>query len=419
MAGSDDIVRVTLARLLDEHPRATVLDPAELPGLLQPALTGAATAGDDLVRAAVHAVRTPALRALVERVPGASREALVRDLRTIGVAFPVAERVAAVWTGALAAAAAPPAAAATPAAAAAPAAAAPGTATPPPPAAGAPRPATPPEPVTATSARSLTPPAPPAPATVEPRTTAPVDLTAANRRAATPEPSPPGRAVVVLAVVALVAVAAAVAGWARDPSKERAATSETGESAEATLQAARDDLRSAQTRLTQRTGELDAAREQLAKVGTVALTQVTGARLPHSFALTGKVAPGSCSLTGEACNVTTTVRNLTLSCTGTSCDCITGSCTVTSDLWKTPASLAFDAATTLYTARGNLDADVFRCGGVPQPTTYELRLRVTRATWSDGAWVASGLEAELAQASAPAAACLAGNRTYALGGPAA
>jgi hypothetical protein len=427
MAGSDDTVRDALARLLAEHPRATVLDPAALPGLLQPVLTGPAPADDDLVHAAVLAVRTPALRALVERVPGASRDALVRDLRTLGVEFPLAERTTAVWTGALRTAeptrpvpAAP--AAGTPGLAVAPTG--PGTPVPPAPvppapAAGAPRPAAPAEPVAAATARSLTPPAPPRP-TGGARAGELATRPAADRDGATHrQPGHRSRAVVVLAMVTLVAVAVAVLGWIRDPSRDRAVAAETrSAAAETTLQATRDELSATQALVTQRTGELNAAREQITRIGTVALTQVTGARLPQKFALTGKVAPGSCSLTGDACNVTTTVRNVTLSCTGASCDCTNGSCTVTSDLWKTPAPLAFNPGTALYTASGSLDADLFRCAGVPQPTTYQLRLRVTRATWGDGAWVASGLEAELAQASA-ASDCLAGNRTYALGGPAA
>jgi hypothetical protein len=397
MAGTDDTVRDALARLLAEHPRAAVLDPAALPGLLQPVLTGPGPADDELVHAAVLAVRTPALRALVERVPGASRDALVRDLRTLGVDFGLAERATAVWTGALGTTApAPPAL---------PEGAVPTSM----PAGDAPRP----------TARSLTPPAPPPRTDPAPAPTGRPARGAGGPDAAGHQPvRRSGPAVVALGVLALVAVVAAVLGWARDPSKDRAAAAEARAAAATTLQATRDELGSTQALLTQRTGELNAAREQITKIGTVALTQVSGARLPQRFALTGKVAPGSCSLTGEACNVTTTVRNVTLSCTGASCDCTTGSCTVTSDLWKTPAPLAFAAGTGLYTASGNLDGDLFRCGGVPQPTTYQLRLRATRATWTDGAWVASGLEAELAQASA-SAECLAGNRTYALGGPAA
>lgn len=224
---------------------------------------------------------------------------------------------------------------------------------------------------------------------------------------------------VVLGIIAVAAIAAAVLGWTRDPSKNRAVQAEAhaGE-LDTSLRTTSDELAATKAALAQRTGELTAANAQITKMATVSAAQVQGARLPKTFALTGGVAPGSCSLTGEACNVTTTVRNLTLSCAETHCDCTNGSCTITSDLWKTPVPLAYDAGAGRYSASGNLDADLFRCAGVPQPTTFELRLRATAATWNAETWVASALGAELAQAS-QATDCLAGNRTYALTGPAA
>ena len=72
-----------------------------------------------------------------------------------------------------------------------------------------------------------------------------------------------------------------------------------------------------------------------------------------------------------------------------------------------------------FTAKGLLDGDVFRCAGVAQPTNFEFRFRVSKVTYDQAAWKVSGIDAELAESSAAAAECLAGNRTYALGGPAA
>jgi hypothetical protein len=240
--------------------------------------------------------------------------------------------------------------------------------------------------------------------------TTPVDSSRSRR---------PSGAVLLLGALALIAAVAAVLGWSRDPSKDRAVSAETQvQELEASLAKSDESLATTEAELGRRTTELTAAKAQLAATGSIVRAQFAGASLPQKFSLTGGVAPGSCTLTGEACTVATTVRNITLSCTGATCECAAGSCTVTSDLWKTAAPVAYDAATGLYTAKGNLDADLFRCAGVPQPTTFELRFRVTKITWSSTTWVANGLEAELAQASS-ASDCLAGNRTYALSGPAA
>jgi hypothetical protein len=112
------------------------------------------------------------------------------------------------------------------------------------------------------------------------------------------------------------------------------------------------------------------------------------------------------------------VRNVKVACGATPCDCTSGKCSVTSELWKNPATVAYDPATNLFTAKGLLDGDVFRCAGVAQPTNFELRFKVAKVTFGNGAWKVSGVDAELAESSAAGGDCLAGNRTYVLGGPA-
>lgn len=388
MAEAHDLVRDALVHLLRDQPRPVALDPPDLLARLQAHVGSELTAEHPLLRATALATRTGALRGLTSAPPTASAADVAGALRTLGVPDEAAADAARLWAEALEQAG--PGAATSAAAAA----------------------------VTIVDQPLAPPAAPPAPAVLPATTsTMPTTPTVAGR------PDTGKRSVgvpaLVLAVVALAAIVAAVLGWSRDPSKERAADAENRASElTATLDRTRTSLTTAEASLAQRTAELATAKEQATQMGTLTRAQFAGAPLPQRFALTGRVTPGSCTLTGEACNVSTTVRNIALSCTGATCDCTNGSCTITSDLWKTAVPVAYDAATGLYTSKGNLDADLFRCGGVPQPTSFEFRFRVTRLAWNGSAWLASGIEAELAQASS-ATDCLAGNRTYALSGPAA
>jgi hypothetical protein len=229
----------------------------------------------------------------------------------------------------------------------------------------------------------------------------------------------------LLAALALIVGAVAFVGWTRDPSKTRASSAEstaaqltndlaTAKQATADANAANA---AAKSTIGERDSQLAAAKDQITKMSSISRSQLNGARFPDQFTMTGKVAAGSCSLTGEACNVPATVRSIKVTCATAPCDCTTGSCTVTSELWKSAAPITFDAATNLFTAKGRLDGDVFRCAGVAQPTNFEFRFRVAKITFDQTVWKVSGLDAELAESSSAVAECLAGNRTYALTGP--
>jgi hypothetical protein len=229
----------------------------------------------------------------------------------------------------------------------------------------------------------------------------------------------------VLALLAVVLGVLAIVGWTRDPSKTRASSAESevtelGNELASAKQATADAnaaTAAAKATIAERDAQLAAAKDQMAKMSPVTRAQLNGARFPDTFAMSGKVAAGSCSLTGEACNVTATVRSIKLTCATKPCDCTTGSCSVTSELWRAAAPVTFDASTNLFTAKGLLDGDVFRCAGVAQPTNFEFRFRVSKVAFDEGAWKVSGIDAELAESSSAVAECLAGNRTYALTGP--
>jgi len=285
-----------------------------------------------------------------------------------------------------------------------------------------PVPAVPPLPSVPLVAAAVAPPPPPDPRP-DPRPQPVAGVIGGGPLAEQPGRRRRGSAKVVAALFAVLALAAgaiAFVGWNRDPSKDRAASaeSEVGRLTDQ-LGAADKALATANATIAERDSQVAAAKDQIAKMSTLSRAQYNGAQFPEQFTMTGKVAPGSCSLTGDACNVTATVRSIKIACAGKPCDCTSGNCTVTSELWKTASPVKYDAATGLFTAKGLLDGDVFRCGGVAQPTSYEFRFRIAKVTYGDAVWKVSGVDAELAEASSAGAECLAGNRTYALGGPAA
>ena len=421
MSGPDETVREALAELLARHPREVVTDPNRIGALLREHLRTGAPVDDVLLDAIVLATHTPVLRQMRDDARADTTEAqLATELRKLGVTERVVAGAAAAWVGALLPAATAPAPPRMQVVAPRPG----------PPPAFAPRPPLPrvqltPPPRAEVRATLLGEPAAPGPATLrpEPRPQPVAGIIGGGN----PPLHRPRRSsgmtkllVAVLAVLAVAAGALAFVGWNRDPSKTRAADAET------TVASLSDDLRAAEkavgdakATIAERDARLNAANAQIEKLSTLTRAQYNSAAFPEQFAMTGKVAPGSCSLTGDACNVTAALRAIKLTCSAKPCDCTTGTCTVTSELWKAPAAVKYDPASALFTAKGLLDGDVFRCGGVAQPTTYDFRFRVSKITYGDGAWRASGVDAELAEASASGSECLAGNRTYALSGPSA
>ena len=426
MSGPDETVRDALAELLARHPRAVVTDPNRIGALLREHLRTGAPVDDVLLDAIVLATHTPVLRQLRDDARADTTEAqLATELRKLGVTERVVAGAAAAWVGALLPVGAVPAPPRHQVVAPRPG----------PPPTFAPRPPLPRvqltplrvegratllgEPLGDPLAPVLAPePAPPRP---EPRPQPVAGIIGGGYPPMTRPRRSSGVARLLIAVLAVLAVAAgalAFVGWNRDPSKTRATDAETS------VASLRDDLRAAEkavgdakATITERDARLTAANAQIDKLSTLTRAQYNSAAFPEQFTMTGKVAPGSCSLTGDACNVSAALRAIKLTCSTKPCDCTTGSCTVTSELWKAPATVKYDPASALFTAKGLLDGDVFRCGGVAQPTTYDFRFRVSKVTYRDGSWKASGIDAELAEASASGSECLAGNRTYALSGP--
>lgn len=418
------IVRAALAELAGAYRRDLVTDPRWIGELLAPRLSGRLAPDHPVVRAVVAATETPVLRNLDPAAPPATTTALLHhELRKLGHTDEASSLAAGAWVSILL----PPAEAPVPAA---PPVTAPMTV---PVAADDDADRTPVAPVVAAPTPPAPPPGPP-PAPRGPRPAAapppfvapqPRPMPVAGRIGGDEAPAPRGwppaarRALAALALVAVVAAGLAVVGWLRDPSKDRASAAEQNAAGlENELTTVKASLADAQKNLTERTKQLDDTKALAERTGTVTRAQLNGAVFPDQFTMTGKVAPGSCSLTGEACNVAAAVRAIKVTCATKPCDCTTGKCSVTSELWKSAAAVAFDPATNLFVAKGTLDGDVFRCAGVPQPTVFEFRFRVAKVTYGEGAWRVTGVDAELSQASAAAGECLAGARTYALGGPA-
>lgn len=419
MPGPEAIVREVLTELASAYRREDVTDPRWIAELLAPRLAGRASLDEPVVRAAIAATDTTVLRALQPGTsPGAAVDDLTGQLLGLGHGAPVARAAAEAWVLALV----------------------PGAVLPPtPPPGPAVLVAEPPDvfadtpaeapPVGATAPSFLPPPvAPPRPPAAPPRPPTafgpdPRPMPVAGLIGGPLEhPGPTGwpaaakRTAAILAVLALVGAAFAAVGWWRDPSKERASSAEERVTAlQQKLDSTTQTLTGTQGSLTERTKQLEDAKAQIGRLSTLTRAQLNGAVFPEQFTMTGKVAPGSCSLTGDACNVSAALRSVKVGCGATPCDCTAGKCTVTSELWRTASAVTFDPATNLFVARGLLDGDVFRCAGVAQPTNYEFRFRVTKVTFADGAWRVSGVDAELAQASSAGSECLAGNRTYMLG----
>ena len=417
MSGPDATVRDALTELLARHPYAVVTDPNRIGALLRDRLREGPPVDQAIVEAVVIAMQTPVIRNLQNDARAEATDAqLSTELRRLGVPERVAADAARALVWALLPDAAMPAG---PHHEIVPA-----------------RPAPP---------RSSPPPAPPAPPPL-PRFAPTAPAMADQTRSAAPptvrgprgqvvagiigghQPSPPshrtsGMARILIGLLAVVAVAASVlafAGWTRDPSKSRATDAEaTAATLTDTLSTTEQSLADAKSTVAERDAQLAASKAQITAMSSLTRAQYNSAQFPDQFTLTGRVAPGSCSLTGEACTVAATLRAVKLTCSTKPCDCTAVACTVTSELWKAASAVKYDPATNLFTAKGLLDGDVFRCAGIAQPTTYEFRFRVAKITFADGAWKASGIDAELAEASSAGGECLAGNRTYALGGPAA
>ncbi len=425
MSGPDETVREALVELLARHPRDVVTDPNRIGALLREHLRTGAPVDDVLLDAIVLATHTPVFRQMRDDARADTTGAqLTTELRKLGVAERVVAGAAATWTGALLPAATAPAPPRHEVVATRPG----------PPPTFAPRPPLPrvqPAPPPRAETRATLLGEPPAPEPATPRPEPRPQPVAGIIGGGYPPTNRPRRSsgvakllVAVLAVLAVAAGAFAFVGWNRDPSKTRAAEAETSvaslsDDLQAAQKAAEKAVDDAKATIAERDARLTAANAQIERLSTLTRAQYNSAAFPEQFTLTGKVAPGSCSLTGDACNVTAALRAIKLTCSTKPCDCTAGSCTVTSELWKAPAAVKYDPVSALFTAKGLLDGDVFRCGGVAQPTTYEFRFRVSKVTYSDGAWKASGVDAEQAQASASGSECLAGNRTYALSGPSA
>ena len=417
MAGPDDILCEALTELLVDHPRAVVTDPLNVRSLLAEHLSDQTPVDAAVLDAVVLAARTPVLRHLRDDaradITGAQ---LATELRKLGVSEKVANQASRAWMGALITD--------TPLVHAGrvvePVPTAPSrirvVALPEPPTRPAPRDAG------AAPAPSPTVASPhPGANTPVPHIAEPVAVAGfigGGARVQKPRRGWPRSARLITAlllIAGLAAGAAAYVGWTRDPSKTRANTAEAQVAElQANLGSSGSELTGAKAAIKDRDAQIASAKDQLAKMSTMARSQFTSARLPEQFTMSGKVAPGSCTLTGEACNVTPTLRSVKVACTTKPCDCTTPGCTVTSELWKTASTMSYDAATGLYTAKGALDGDVFRCGGVAQPTAYEFRFRVAKVNFDENVWKATGVDAELAETSSASPDCLAGTRTYAL-----
>ncbi len=417
MSGPDDILCKALTELLADHPRTVVTDPLSVRSLLADHLRDQGPVDASVLDAVVLAARTPVLRHLREDARADTTGAqLATELRKLGVSENVANQAARAWMGALitdtplvhAGRVAVPVPTAPSRVRVVP--------LPDPPARPAPREAGP-GPAPSPSAEETRPRVnAPAPPVAKPAKVAGVIGGGGGARAQRRRWPRSARLITaVLLLAALAAGAAAYVGWARDPSKTRANTAEAQVAElQGNLGSSGSELTSAKAAIKDRDAQIASAKDQLAKMSTMARAQFTSARLPEQFTMTGKVAPGSCTLTGDACTVTPTLRSVKVACATKPCDCTTPGCTVTSELWKTASTISYDAATGLYTAKGSLDGDVFRCGGVAQPTAYEFRFRVAKVNFDENAWKATAIEAELAETSSSSPDCLSGTRTYAL-----